>query len=184
MVIVMFITKRYHLQRLTLTHGSFREKKWKKTLFSLCFSSVSLSLPLFLYTHSLGSFEFNQFHQSKLWRTTQKRCSIHTRQTSSAHMQTLSTWHQRPCTWTREAHWIGVVRCFCRWHLPETFLSRLIETAWAFRGWKHHECRLSPRHQNDTVHPMSSHDYVSMCTEKDYGLLCIVTDDIGCTVSF
>jgi hypothetical protein len=23
----------------------------------------------------LGSFEFNEFHQSKLWRKTQKRCS-------------------------------------------------------------------------------------------------------------
>jgi hypothetical protein len=35
--------------------------------FSLSlFSSLSLSLSFFLYTHSLGSFEFNQFHQSKL----------------------------------------------------------------------------------------------------------------------
>ncbi len=31
-------------------------EKWKKTLFSLCFFSLSLSLSLFLYTHSLGSF--------------------------------------------------------------------------------------------------------------------------------
>ncbi len=50
----------------------FFTKKWKKTLFSLCFSSLSL----FLCTHTLSSFEFNQFHQSKLWRKTQKGCSI------------------------------------------------------------------------------------------------------------
>ena len=98
------------------------------------------------------------------------------RQTSSAHTQTMITWHQRPCTRTREAHWIGVVRCFCRWHLPETLLSRLLETSWAFRGWKHHERRPSPRHQNDTVHPMSSVTITSVCVPRkimDYTFTCL-----------
>ena len=35
-------------------------------------------------------------------------------------------------------------------------ISRLLEEAWAFRGWKHHESRPWPRHQNDTVHWMLS----------------------------
>jgi hypothetical protein len=34
----------------------FWGKKWEKTVFSLCFSSLSLSISLFLCTHSLGSF--------------------------------------------------------------------------------------------------------------------------------
>jgi hypothetical protein len=34
----------------------FLRKKWKKTVFSLCFSSLSLSISFFLCTHRLGSF--------------------------------------------------------------------------------------------------------------------------------
>jgi hypothetical protein len=44
----------------------FFSKKKKKTLFSLCFFSLSLSFSLFQGTQTLSSFEFNQFHQRKL----------------------------------------------------------------------------------------------------------------------
>jgi len=45
---------------------NFVGEKWKKTVFSLWVFSPSLSISLFLCTHSLGSFEFNQFHKSNL----------------------------------------------------------------------------------------------------------------------
>ncbi len=49
--------------------------------------------------------------------------------------QTLSTWHQRPCTWTRQAPWIWVVRCFCRSHLQQMFLSKLLEESNSLHSW-------------------------------------------------
>ena len=36
------------------------------------------------------------------------------------------------------------------------FLSKLLEEASSFRGWKHHEHHPSPRHQNDTTYTMLS----------------------------
>ena len=36
----------------------------------------------------------------------------------------------------------------------EMLISRLFEEGWVFRGWKHHERRPWPRHQNDIVHSM------------------------------
>jgi hypothetical protein len=62
-------------------------------------------------------------------------------------MQTLSTWHQRPCTRTRKVPWIWVVRWFCRSHLQQMFLAKLLEEASSFRWWKHHEHHPSPCHQ-------------------------------------
>ncbi len=37
---------------------------------------LSYCLSFSYSVHSLGSFEFNQFHQSKLWMKTQKRCCV------------------------------------------------------------------------------------------------------------
>ncbi len=52
----------------------FFKKNNKKLYFLPVFP---LFLSLFLSnTHTLGSFEFNEFHQSKMRRKTQKRCSI------------------------------------------------------------------------------------------------------------
>ncbi len=46
--------------------------------FLLLFLSFYLSSRLsFLCTHSLGTFEFNQFHQSKVWRINKKRSCVH-----------------------------------------------------------------------------------------------------------
>jgi hypothetical protein len=56
----------YFILFFILVGGVFFRKKMKKTLFSLCFFSLSLSLSLFQGTQILSSFEFNQFHQSKL----------------------------------------------------------------------------------------------------------------------
>ncbi len=58
-----------HPGPVTLVRGHFflEGVHYFSRFFSLSlFSSLSLSLSFFLYTHSLGSFEFNQFHQSKL----------------------------------------------------------------------------------------------------------------------
>ena len=60
---------------------------------------------------------------------------------------------------------------------PSRNVSILFEEVSACRGWNHHECRpWPPPHQNDTVHSMlsvwPSYDCVSMCTKKDYQLLC------------
>ncbi len=56
----------YYFILFFILAGGFFFKKKKKTLFSLCFFSLSLSLSLFQGTQTLSSFEFNQFHQSKL----------------------------------------------------------------------------------------------------------------------
>jgi hypothetical protein len=56
----------YFILFFILAGGLLFRKKMKKTLFSLCFFSLSLSLSLFQGTQTLSSFEFNQFHQSKL----------------------------------------------------------------------------------------------------------------------
>ncbi len=61
------------------------------------------------------------------------------------------------------------------------FLSRLLEEAWAFRGWKHHERRSWPRHQNDTVHPMLSVTIVSVCVPRkimDYTVTLLLIDSV------
>ncbi len=55
---------------------------------------------------------------------------IHPSIDQSVHMQTLTTWHQRPCTWTRQAPWIWVVRFFCRSHLQEMFLSKVFDSVY------------------------------------------------------
>ncbi len=52
--------------------SSFLVRNNKKIYF---LSVFSLFPSFFLSgTHTLGSFEFNEFHQSKMWRKTQKRC--------------------------------------------------------------------------------------------------------------
>jgi hypothetical protein len=68
-------------------------------------------------------------------------------------------------------------RWFCSYHLQQiTVTSRLLEEVWSFRGWKHHERRPWPRHQNDTVHSMLLVTIVSvlcvLVTKTDYGLHC------------
>ena len=45
-------------------------------------------------------------------------------------------------------------------------LSRLFEESWTCRGWKHHDRRPWPRHQNDTVHSMLSVTIESGCVPR------------------
>jgi hypothetical protein len=47
------------------------------------------------------------------------------------HIQTLITWHQRPCTWTRRSPWRWVVQCFFRsvldYRLTPTFFELILD---------------------------------------------------------
>ncbi len=45
-------------------------------------------------------------------------------------MQTMSTWHQRPCTRTSQSPWIWTVRYFCRSHLQQMLISKLLDSVY------------------------------------------------------
>jgi hypothetical protein len=79
----------YFILFFILAGALFYQQKIKKTLFSICFFSLSHFLSLFLCTYTLGSFEFNQFHQSKMWRKT-KRCFFSYKLKEHTHVLTLS----------------------------------------------------------------------------------------------
>ncbi len=129
-------------QRWNLVPGHFfggefifcSKKNMKKNIFFLSLSLFSL----FLCTHTLDSFEFTQFHQSKLWRKSQKRCYIQIIGTYTCLEQFVETWVISIGTCSNEIHRsVGTTShqrqvAFCR--CVSGFLTELPKKRFRFRG--------------------------------------------------